>query len=279
MKLRIPILTVFLALLLLGCDKIDITGFGVTVNTRFKDSIRWNENNPPKVVTAENDSYTVYCMSDSHVGTLGNLDLFLGKASQAEAVAVAMVGDLTTGKGEDYEKFHRRLLQETDNTLIPIAGNHDLYYGGWEEFYTRFGSSTFTFTVETPEATDLFICLDTGSGTLGPKQLEWLENLLKTTRTNYRHCIVLSHLHFFGFNPFSIEGFMPEESDFLMKLFLEHNVNMAISGHLHYKQEGTFGNTTYLVMEPLTENYSDPGYLTLTVTGDQLSYSFEKLHQ
>ena len=33
-----------------------------------------------------------------------------------------------------------------------MAGNHDLFYDGWKEFYSRFGSSTYLFTVKTPDA-------------------------------------------------------------------------------------------------------------------------------
>lgn len=40
----------------------------------------------------------------------------------------------------------------------------------------------FSMAEKTNQATDLFICLDTGGGTLGNKQLIWLENVLQGSR-------------------------------------------------------------------------------------------------
>ena len=99
----------------------------------------------------------------------------------SNAVAVVMVGDLTTGHAEDYALFEQHLPNRDSLPSFLIPGNHDLYFNGWEEFYTRFGSSTYFFTIRTTTATDLFICLDSGGGTLGNLQLDWLKEMLENT--------------------------------------------------------------------------------------------------
>ena len=113
-----------------------------------------------------------------------------------------MAGDLTTGHEEDYNVFEQHLPQQDSLPAFLIAGNHDLFFNGWKEFYSRFGSSTYLFTVKTPDATDLFICLETGGGTLGDKQLEWLINILQTIRSR------LSPLHgFYSQQLYSLQAY------------------------------------------------------------------------
>lgn len=51
--------------------------------------------------------------------------------------------------------------------------------------------------VNTSEASDLFICLDSGSGTLGEKQLAWLREILEKKRANSQNCFVVTHNNFF----------------------------------------------------------------------------------
>ena len=159
-----------------GCETADISGMFISdksVNQRFEQSIKWNSSRDNQKITVSTDNYFILTMSDSHVGGTKNLDIFLNRAKTINAAAVVMVGDLTTGHTKDYAVFQEHIPTQDSLPSFLVTGNHDLYFDGWNEFYSRFGSSTYFFTVQTPVATDLFICLDTGGGTLGSKQLDW----------------------------------------------------------------------------------------------------------
>ena len=43
-----------------------------------------------------------------------------------------------------------------EKPVFLITGNHDLFFDGWKTFYEFFGSSTYYFTVSTPEVPDLY---------------------------------------------------------------------------------------------------------------------------
>ena len=96
-----------------------------------------------------------------------NLDRFYDIARTKKPAAVIIDGDLTGGLPEDYAKFENHMPQDDSLRSFYVVGNHDLWYNGWGEFYTRFGSSSYYFTVKTPAGSDLFICIDTGGSTLG----------------------------------------------------------------------------------------------------------------
>ena len=183
----------FLFVVFSACEKYEIRGFFLSyesANQRFDQSMDWNYENPFKEITVPVEDYTIYVMADCHVGGTKNLDFFLDEAIRMNAVAAVMAGDLTTGHAEDYNTFKQHLPGQEILTSFQMVGNHDLYFDGWKQFYSLFGSSSYLFTVKTPQASDLYICLDTGGGTLGSNQLDWLKDILETDRS------CLSPLHF-----------------------------------------------------------------------------------
>ncbi len=201
LKTRIVLLLTFL-IAFSACEKADFMGMFISnesVNQRFEQSINWNTLHPFREIVVLSDNYSILSMSDSHVGGTANLDTFLNIAKTTNVSALIMVGDLTTGHAKDYAEFQQHIPNQDSLPSFLIVGNHDLYFDGWPEFYSRFGSSTYFFTISTPSATDLFICLDTGGGTLGTKQLDWLKDVLQTMRPNYRRCIVFTHNNLFRF--------------------------------------------------------------------------------
>jgi len=144
-------------------------------------------------------------------------------------------------------------------------------------FYSHFGSSTYIFTIKTNVASDLFICLDTGGGTLGNKQLDWLEDKLQSLRPDYRRCIVFTHNNFFRFQHTSSTNPLVEELQILMDLFTKYQVNMVVTGHDHEHDVELFGNTTYLVMDALKDGLSNSGYLQLIIENGNIEYKFINL--
>jgi predicted phosphodiesterase len=263
-----------------ACNKVDVGGMFVSTesaNQRYEQSAEWNNVHPFNEIVVPADDYVIFSMSDSHVGGTANLDTFLARAASANAQAVVMVGDLTTGHKEDYDVFQQHLSNPDSLALFPIAGNHDLYFDGWEQYYARFGTSTYYFSVITPTAKDLYICLESGSGTLGSEQMEWLENVLENERADYRRCIVFTHDNFFRYRHTASTSPVVEELQTLMDLFTKYQVDMLVAGHDHEKSEEVFGNTTYLVMDALLDGYDQAGYLQLSIKSGSIEYDFINL--
>lgn len=239
----------------------------------------WNSTNYYKEIIVSTDHYSMLFMGDSHVGNTLNLSTLLRTARNTNAVAVAMAGDLIEGNPEDFTKLSQ-CLQEHDSVMCLLTvGNHDLFYNtGWDEYFKRFGASAYIFTVKTPTGNDLYISLDSGSGTLGTAQLKWLEHTLQTQRLNSRRCIIFTHLNFFRFGPSLISNPPAEELTRLIELFTRYSVDMVISGHEHKRYSQVFGLTTYLVMEPLKDGVNNAGYLKLNVDNGDLKYSYERFN-
>ena len=270
--------TVLLTLLLSGCYKdLDLSGFIRStdrVNERFTQSEQWNNQHPPHQIIIDSDEYSLLVAADSHIGGTVNFDKFVSEASMPDISAFVMVGDIVTGKKEDYDVLRQHLPPFDTVPYFMIAGNHDLFFDGWKTFYDYFGSSTYLFTVKTSEATDLYICLDTGGGTLGNKQLTWLRNILQHSRANYRNCIVFTHNNFLRPRKTITTNPLVEELYVLLDLFADHQVDLVINGHDHSRAEEVFGWTTYLILDALLDGDPNASYLKLTVDHGDIGYTF-----
>jgi predicted phosphodiesterase len=275
LQLKTKLQLLFAAILTLSaCSKSE--NQADTANQRFIQSMDWNENHPWQEIIAPSDEYSVVAMGDSHVGSTKNLDSFFRIAKEEKASAVVMAGDLTTGNPEDYMEFENHLPEDDALPLFFLAGNHDLFSNGWEEFYRWFGSSTYIFSIKTPVASDLYICLETGGGTLGDKQLKWLTRILQTIRPDYRRCIVITHNNFFRNRHTDSTNPVIEELTALLELFTINHVDMVVTGHDHKHDAEVFGLTTYIVMDALKDGLSNAGYFQLKVKNGIIGYNFEK---
>jgi predicted phosphodiesterase len=271
------IITLLLVFTFTGCENVDVTGMfnsSESVNQRFEQSMNWNALHPYKEITVTSDNYFILSMGDSHVGGTKNLNSFLSIAKTTNASAVVMVGDLTTGHSNDYAVFQNNLLYHDSLNTFLMVGNHDLFFDGWNEYYSRFGSSVYLFTIKTPTAEDLFICLDTGNGTLGNKQLDWLNEILQTSRNNHRFCTVFTHNNFFRNRHTLSTNPLVEELLVLMDLFTKYRVDMVITAHDHIKYAEKFGNTNYIIMDALMDGLDYAGYLRLSVENGNIEYRF-----
>lgn len=263
-----------------ACERFEMRGFIMSyesANRRFEQSMEWNSRHPHKEINASSEEYSIFAMGDSHVGATVNLDRFFDEAAAAGAAAVVMAGDITDGRAEDYDLFKRHLPAEGSLNYFMITGNHDLYFDGWKQFYSLFGSSSYIFTVRTPQSADLFICTDTGGGTLGKDQLEWLKDILKNERPGYRHCVLFTHNNLFRIRHTSSTNPNVEELRVMMELCIEHRIDMVVSGHDHKKNVVKFGGTTHITMDALKDGYEDAGYLVLDIGPDSPAYEFVQL--
>ncbi len=274
--LNIRLLAGLLLLACSSCEIFEFRGFFLSyenVDERFSESMSWNNAYPGREIVVEDDEYLVYVMADSHVGTTHNLDYFFREAISRNAVAAVMAGDLTTGHSVDYKVFYEALPGWNVLPTFPVAGNHDIYFDGWKQFQRLFGTSTYFFVVTTPGGSDLYICLDTAGGTLGKLQYEWLSKILKNERHKYRRCVIFTHNNILQFRKIATTTPNLEELYALKELFIVHQVDMVITGHDHQKDYREFGGTKYISLDAIVDGYKDAGFMKLSVSGGNLSFS------
>lgn len=206
-----------------------------------------------------------------------NFNKFLTEASKPENSVFVVVGDIVSGHKEDYLLLKSLLPVFSQKPYFLAVGNHDLYFDGWKTFYADFGSSTYYFNVQTPANKDLYIILDSGSGTLGGKQLEWLKKVLSTKRADYRNCVVFSHVNFFHNRHTDSTNPLVDELYVLMDLFERYKVNMVITSHDHIRSVNNFGFTTYFTLDSLLDSLPTASFLKLKVSTEKTSYEFQDL--
>lgn len=249
-----------------------------TANQRFLQSMDWNNTHPQNEIAISLNNYTILTMGDSHTGTTINLTRFFNIAKSENTAAVVLLGDLTSGKSSDYDVFQKAIPSKDSLISFPIAGNHDLWNNNWKEFYARFGSSTYLFSIKTPNAKDLFICLENSAGTLGGKQIDWLINILKTKRAEYRHCLVFAHCNIIRPRQTESTSAPIEEVEFLLDLFNKYNVELVVTAHDHKRDIQSLGHSSYIIVDALEDGLSNAGYFKINIAYTGLTYEFENFN-
>jgi len=278
---KIKIISLIVILTLTSCFDIDYKGFlysSITVDERFADSEFWNQNNNNHLKIDAID-YKFIVAGDSHIGGIENIKKMFEEANKSDYSFVAIVGDVTTGNADDYIVAKNTFDSLTVKPLFLIAGNHDLYYEGWENFYKYFGASSYIVEIETNNAIDLLIFLDTGSATLGKKQLEWLTDILENKRDNYRNCLLFSHVNFYRTKEHKTgsTNFLAEELIILMDLFYDNDVEFVFSGHDHNRYIIEFAHTQYITLDAIKDNFSKASYFVVENNNGEISYKFVDL--
>ena len=137
-------------------------------DTRFEQSLEYNkEHGVCRTLALPSDNYKVYVATDMHVdSTWRNLTEFCTRAqADAESPFTLILGDVINAQN-NYPHFMEG-MKPLAKTWFCTAGNHDIYFGQWQQYLETIGSSTYWFVAQTPSAKDLFICLDSSDGTLG----------------------------------------------------------------------------------------------------------------
>jgi 3',5'-cyclic AMP phosphodiesterase CpdA len=277
MKVIVPLL---IGLIFSACNYADMGGMFVvneSVNERFEQSLEANKLNGNTELIVNVDDYNLAVMADVHIGGTENFDKAIQLVKGSNTTALVLNGDICNGNGYDYDSLEQHLPEKTDLMYFMLAGNHELYFGGWNEYYNRFGSSSYYFTVKTPVATDLYICLDTGSGTLGSKQLAWFKKLLVESRLQYRRCIVFTHNNLYRIRHTLSTNPTNEELLVLTELFAKYKVDMVVTGHDHFKNVIKLGNTTHITMNALHDGFMYAGYFQINIIEGQVNYEFVDL--
>lgn len=289
-RLGMTVIVGCLMLLINSCGKnIDYLGILMTFNEspdeRFAQSMEYNNQHGYDKITGVPDDYRVYVMSDIHVDfSTDNLDRYVSDyLADTEAAPFSLcLGDLINATGHfDYFAEHVKPVSDAGCKIYYTTGNHDIYFDQWPEYFKRFGSSTYWFEVQTVSGyKDLYVAIESASGTLGADQREWLENALKDKQNQgFRHIIVFTHTHFFKKDTSQghTSNFNMEETYDLLDLFDRYDVSMVLQGHSHSRDLTMFKDVVYLRVDALEDHYPDAFYTILKIGGN-INYEFIKVN-
>ena len=280
--------TLLLLLLFAGCDKVELKGLimptGDMVNERFEQSFEMHSGKPVATVDL-NESYSVYVCTDPHVSEEGkNISRFATMLRNDDDISFGIVlGDCIDKRGA--MPVYRNAIvfdaatQQNDKPIFSLIGNHDLYFSSWNDFKELIGPSVYWFEVGHTSGKDIFITLDSASGTHGRKQLEWLRDFLASCRAGYRYCIVMTHTNIFYTDMSqNSSGNLPmEETMSLLDLFSEHKVTLCLQGHDHFREDLMFGNVRYTIVGTIRDEVENPEYLCIRFSDKGVEYDWEIL--
>ncbi len=277
------------AVLLSSCKSIDdflpnldvigmVYGQSPRNDTRFEDSQSYNAEHAEKYsdIVLTTDEYKVYYGTDMHVdSTWRNTTKWAQAAENDAACAFAIVlGDVINAQ-DNYPHFLSGMSPLTKRWFC-TAGNHDIYYGQWKEYLQYIGSSVYKFQVVTPNAKDLYICLDSSDGTLARKQFGWLKTTLQSVQeAGYRHIIVYTHTHIFKHDGTQghTSNYVLEETYAILDLLGQNHVDWYVSGHAHSRNVTDFKGVKYIIVDTLQDPEEEAAYMVARV-GQKLEYEF-----
>ena len=298
MKKQHPIIMAAAMILATGCNRLDIPGMVINrsdTEERVADWLDYNNQNKMPVIKNVPDEYCIYSTSDSHCSDRDSIELqgpkdrlyqyVTTERNDPNAVFSLLVGDLANESGEaGYRRAETSMrfnaeTQAKNDPCFPVIGNHDVYYDCATYYKQYFYTSTYTVTVKTVGGfQDLYILLDSGNGTHGKRQLDWLEEQLEH-REDYRHCFVISHNWLFrtsyNYTTTPAANLPQDEQYAFMDLMSRNNVDMVLMGHFHAREQRQFGGVQYVMTDNLNDG-GKPSYLVVNV-GEKVTYMYKEL--
>jgi predicted phosphodiesterase len=257
---------------------------GPTVSTRFEHSMAYNDARGEIHLDMQSDHYRIYVCTDSHItrNTHRNLDYFMEqyRAEQGPKLAIHL-GDLIDAQknlpcADSIVHFAGQTIQDT---MFVTLGNHDIYFKQWEIFRSFFQTSVYWFdTRNGDKKLDLFICIDSAEGSLGPKQMKWLRELLeKKSKEGYRRMIVFTHTHFWKLDESQghTSNFSLEDTYELTSLFGKYGVEFVWSGHQHARQSVIYKGVNYLVLDATKDSETGTAYMTVDVSDSMIYHYYD----
>ena len=280
-----------------GCNRLDIPGMIVNrsdTEERVADWLDWDNQNEPFVIDMPRD-YCFFSCSDSHYSERDSIvpqgandrlyKYITAMRNEPNAAFAIHAGDMVNESGEAGFRMTEEALrynpdeQEWNRPCFLVIGNHDVYFDCTEYFKQYFHTSTYTVTVNADGVKDLFVFLDSGNGTHGKRQLDWLEEQL-SHRDEYRYCFVISHnwlfRTFYNYTTTPAANLPQDEPYAFMDLMSRSDVNMVIMGHFHEREQRQFGGVQYVMTDNLNEEVETPSYLVVNV-GDKVTYEYREL--
>ena len=294
MKKNIPFylssLLFVLTIILTACGpdaRLDMVGMfagsSPKIDDRFTESQVYNNQHGFCTLQAPVEDYHVYVCTDTHITkTQKRWINFIETYRRDTLCPVAVhLGDIIDAQNyfdEMYSAYQSVPMNPAkSDTLMAIAGNHDIYFKQWPQFIELFKTCTYYFIVRTPSGKqDLFICYDSADGTVGTKQLQWLtETLQWADSQDFRHIVACTHTHFFkrDYSQGHTSNYTIEETYALLNLFAKHGVEMVWSGHDHAREVTKVKGMTCIVVDSMKDGDKNPFYMLVTM-GKSISYEF-----
>lgn len=282
-----------------GCNRLDMVGMFINrsdTEERVNDWLDYNEQFGEPVFENVPDNYRVYSCSDSHYSDRDDVtpqgendrvfNFVTAERNDSCAVFSLIAGDLANESGETpYIMIENSIRYNAERQIkndpcFPIVGNHDVYYDCAKFYKQHFHTSTYSVTVKTVGGhQDLFLFLDSGNGTHGKRQMDWLEDKL-SHRDEYRNCVVVSHCWLFrtSYNYTTTPAAnLPEDEQYaFMDLMSDNNVSLVVMGHFHACEQRQFNGVTYVMIDNLNEETDEPSYLVLDC-GEKVSFGYKNL--
>lgn len=249
MKRLVKILLIILSVCYLVSCKADPKGLvsSSDVDKRFEDSASLPEKNDI-IIREDETEFSFIVVADTHVyhGDASKLAALIERLNQDKANGandkfLIACGDISQrGDVEDFQAFRDTL--EPEFPVYATPGNHDLYYDGWHNYREILGKSCYTFKAG-PSVR--FVAFDSANGTLGRKQKNWLEWVLKNNREPL--CFVFTHFELFSPGLDTIQQYTDiEEAYYLINLFKKTGVDYVLMGHSHDYYDKEFNRTHYV---------------------------------
>lgn len=296
-KLHLILITAA-AVLATGCNRLDVAGMVINrsdTEERVADWLDYNNQNGMPVIENAPDEYHVYSCSDSHYSERDSIipqgdndrlyRYVTAERNDPKAIFAIHAGDMVNESGEAGFRMTQEALaynantQAKDDPCFLVIGNHDVYFDCAQYYKQYFHTSTYTVTVKTVSGfQDLYIFLDSGNGTHGKRQLEWLEEQLEH-RADYRHCFVISHNWPFrtsyNYTTTPAANLPQDEQYAFMDQMSRSEVELVIMGHFHMREQRQFGGVQYVMTDNLNDG-GTPSYLVVNV-GEKVTYAYEEL--
>lgn len=264
----------------------NIAGTSPRIDQRLADSEKYNATHPFVTLYADREDYHVYVCTDTHITTdVARWQSFIQSYHKDLSCPVAIhLGDIVDAQNhfdEMYQAFaavpHNPLKPDT---LMVVAGNHDICFSQWPAFLETFKTSTYYFIVQTPQGQqDLYIMFDSAEGTVGSKQLDWLRSTLTWAASqNFRHTIACTHTHFFMRDGSQgvATNFSLEETYALLNLFQTYGVDMVWTGHDHSREVTQYRDMTCIIVDSMKAEDKSPYYMLVRM-GEKITYDFVAL--
>jgi len=176
--------------------------------------------------------------SDTHIRQSQNFNknAFLKAVehiNNQEVDYIIHLGDVTDeGTIEDYE-LAKKLLSKIKKEVIYIIGNHDARNVGYELFEEYFGPITRVFHDDQVMIAGFDSTIpDRNIGRFGALSLEALKKVLKI-QSEPRIRVVAFHHHLLPVPRAGRERSMIVDSGDVLKVILDHNVDLVLNGHRH----------------------------------------------
>lgn len=268
----VVMLIIFSLIALSSCKIVDVSGLvhSSDVDDRFTENALLPEKSN---LSISEPVFSFIVITDTHVD----------HASQANLVAlkdkilpgdkfILICGDIAQcGYLDDYQAFCYYLYQ-TGLPYFTAIGNHDLYFGGWNNYKQTLGRSCYSVTAGPIR----IISMDSANGTLGRKQKEWLESVLKSKTESL--CIVITHFEFFSGKKDTLQQYTDiEEVYYLMHLFETTGVNYVFMGHSHDDDYRKINNVNYLNLSDFVADGGEKFFIRVNVDHGEISYNRIKL--